>query len=54
MSLTKTLPEKLYDLFIRSIGLILFLLLWETAPGLAGCGQATLPRLHRYSGPCTF
>jgi NitT/TauT family transport system permease protein len=34
MTLPKTLPEKLYDLFIRSIGLILFLLLWEAAPRL--------------------
>ncbi|MDR0877978.1 MAG: ABC transporter permease [Treponema sp.] len=40
MILPKTLPEKLYDLFIRSIGLILFIILWEAAPRL-GLVKAT-------------
>ncbi|MDR2631176.1 MAG: ABC transporter permease [Spirochaetaceae bacterium] len=34
MTLPKTLPEKLSDLFSRSIGLILFILLWEITPRL--------------------
>jgi NitT/TauT family transport system permease protein len=34
MNITKTLPGKIYDTFTRSIGLILFIVLWEAAPRL--------------------